>query len=236
MLSTSVLSGTRGALRPRLCLRPKSYRQKNVLFINKPSGITSYDVIRILKKKLHPKKIGHAGTLDPRASGLLIVLLNEATKKSEKFMGLKKRYFVEMLLGIKTDTGDMDGNIIRECAVPDLDRGKIEKILRKFEGKIKQVPPVYSAIKYKGKKLYEYARAGVKVKIKPRTVEIERIKLLSFSRTSIELRIDCSKGTYVRTLSEDIAEKLKTVASVNKLVRERIGNYNVAKAVRIEDL
>lgn len=214
----------------------KSLRGKKVLFINKPSGITSYDVIRILKKKLRPKKIGHAGTLDPRASGLLIVLLDEATKRSEKFMGLKKRYRAEMLLGIKTDTGDMDGKIIRECAVPDLDREKIEKILKKFEGKIRQVPPVYSAVKYKGKKLYEYARAGVKVKIKPRTVEVEKIKLLSFSRTSIELRIDCSKGTYVRTLCEDIAVKLKTAASVNKLVREKIGNYTVAKAAKIEDL
>lgn len=209
---------------------------KNVLLINKPSGITSYDVIRILKKKLHPKKIGHAGTLDPLASGLLIVLIDEATKQSEKFMGMAKRYRVEMHLGIKTDTGDVDGKVIQKSALPELNREKIEKTLIKFEGRIKQTPPIYSAIKYKGKKLYEYARAGIKVKIKQRFVEIKKIKLLSFNRETIELRVDCSKGTYIRTLVEDIAKKLKTVATVSCLVRERIGNYTVNKAIKLEDL
>lgn len=209
---------------------------KNVLLINKPSGITSYDVIRILKKKLHPKKIGHAGTLDPLASGLLIILIDGATKQSEKFMDMEKRYRVEMYLGIKTDTGDADGKIIQKSDIPELNKKKIEKILVKFEGKIKQIPPIYSAIKYKGKKLYEYARAGIKVKIKPRFVEIKKIKLLSFNRETIELRVDCSKGTYIRTLIEDIAEKLKTVATVSRLVRERIGNYTLIKAMELEDL
>ena len=209
---------------------------KNVLLINKPSGITSYDVIRILKRKLHPKKIGHAGTLDPLASGLLIVLIDGATKQSEKFMGMAKRYRVEMHLGIKTDTGDADGKIIQKSALPELNKKKIEKTLIKFEGRIKQTPPIYSAIKYKGKKLYEYARAGIKVKIKPRFVEIKKIKLLSFNRETIELRVDCSKGTYIRTLVEDIAKKLKTVAVTSRLVRERIGNYTLNKAIKLEDL
>ncbi|MDO8734623.1 MAG: tRNA pseudouridine(55) synthase TruB [Elusimicrobiota bacterium] len=209
---------------------------KNVLLIEKPSGITSYDVIRILKKKLHPKKIGHAGTLDPLASGLLIVLIDEATKQSEKFMGMAKRYRVEMHLGIKTDTGDVDGKITQKSDIPELNREKIEKILIKFEGRIKQTPPIYSAIKYKGKKLYEYARAGIKVKIKPRFVEIKKIKLLNFNRETIELRVDCSKGTYIRTLVEDIAKKLKTVAVTSCLVRERIGNYTLIKAIKLEDL
>ncbi|MFH0947937.1 MAG: tRNA pseudouridine(55) synthase TruB [Elusimicrobiota bacterium] len=209
---------------------------KNVLLINKPSGITSYDVIRILKKKLHPKKIGHAGTLDPLASGLLIVLIDEATKQSEKFMDMGKRYRVEMQLGIKTDTGDMDGKITQKCNISDLNREKIEKILKKFEGKIKQIPPMYSAIKYKGKKLYEYARAGIEVKVKPRVVEIKKIKLLKFNSETIDLRVDCSKGTYIRTLVEDIAKKLKTVATVKSLTREKIGNYTIRKAIKLEDL
>ncbi|PIU83041.1 MAG: tRNA pseudouridine(55) synthase TruB [Elusimicrobia bacterium CG06_land_8_20_14_3_00_38_11] len=207
---------------------------KNILLINKPSGITSYDVIRILKKKLHPKKIGHAGTIDPLASGLLIVLIDEATKQSEKFMALEKRYRVEMQLGIKTDTGDIDGKLTQMCNIPELNEVKIKKVLKKFEGRIKQIPPVYSAIKYKGKKLYEYARAGIKVKIKPRFVEIKKIKLVSFNRETIELRVDCSKGTYIRTLVEDIAKKLKTVATVSRLVRERIGKYSVNQAVNID--
>jgi len=207
---------------------------KNILLINKPSGITSYDVIRILKKKLHPKKIGHAGTIDPLASGLLIVLIDEATKQSEKFMALEKRYRVEMQLGIKTDTGDIDGKLTQMCNIPELNEVKIKKVLKKFEGRIKQIPPVYSAIKYKGKKLYEYARAGIKVKIKPRFVEIKKIKLVSFNRETIELRVDCSKGTYIRTLVEDIAKKLETVATVSRLVRERIGKYSVNQAVNID--
>jgi len=209
---------------------------KNVLLINKPSGITSYDVIRILKKKLHPKKIGHAGTLDPLASGLLIVLIDGATKQSEKFMNMGKRYRVEMRLGIKTDTGDSDGEITQKSDIPELNREKIKKILKKFEGKIKQTPPIYSAIKYKGKKLYEYARAGINVKIKPRFIEIKKIKLLDFNRETIELLVDCSKGTYIRTLVEDIAKKLKTVAVTSRLVRERIGNYTLIKAIKPEDL
>lgn len=209
---------------------------KNVLLINKPSGITSYDVIRILKKKLQPKKIGHAGTLDPLASGLLIVLIDGATKRSEKFMDMGKRYRVEMRLGIKTDTGDVDGKIIQKSDVPELNREKIEKTLIKFEGKIKQTPPIYSAIKYKGKKLYEYARAGIKVKIKPRFVEIKKIKLLDFNRETIELQVDCSKGTYIRTLVEDIAKKLKTVAVTGRLVRERIGSYTLIKAIKLEEI
>jgi tRNA pseudouridine55 synthase len=117
-----------------------------------------------------------------------------------------------------------------------LNKKKIEKTLIKFEGRIKQIPPIYSAIKYKGKKLYEYARAGIKVKIKPRFVEIKKIKLLSFNRETIELRVDCSKGTYIRTLVEDIAKKLKTVATVKSLMREKIGNYSLKKAINLSKL
>lgn len=190
-------------------------------------------MIRVLKKKLHPKKIGHAGTLDPLASGLLIVLIDEATKKSGKFMEMGKRYRVKMQLGIKTDTGDLDGKLTQMCNIPDLNRAKIEKVLKKFEGKIKQIPPVYSAIKYKGKKLYEYIRAGIKIKIKPRFVEIKKIKLLNYNRQTIELRVDCSKGTYIRTLVEDIAKKLRTCATVYSLVREKIGKYSVGKAINL---
>ncbi|MFH1540963.1 MAG: tRNA pseudouridine(55) synthase TruB [Elusimicrobiota bacterium] len=214
----------------------KSRQEKNILLINKPSGITSYDVIRILKKKLHPKKIGHTGTLDPLASGLLIILIDDATKQSEKFMGMGKRYRVEMQLGVHTNTGDLDGKIIQKCNIPDLNRAKIEKVLRKFEGKIKQIPPIYSAIKYKGKKLYEYARSGIKVKIKPRIVEIKKIKLIGFNGEIITMRVDCSKGTYIRTLVEDIAKKLKTAAAVCCLIREKIGNYSINKAIKLEDL
>ncbi|HAM37959.1 MAG TPA: tRNA pseudouridine(55) synthase TruB [Elusimicrobia bacterium] len=209
---------------------------ENILLINKPSGITSYDVIRVIKRKYNPGKIGHAGTLDPLASGLLIVLIGAATKESEKFMSLKKRYIVKIQLGIKTDTGDLEGKIINKLEIPVLNKIKIEKVLKKFKGKIKQIPHIYSAIKYKGKKLYEYARAGIQVKIKPRIIEIYRIKILNYSTKELELEVDCSKGTYIRKLAEDIAEKLGTCGVVSKLIREKIGKYSIADSIKLDNI
>ncbi|OGS34481.1 MAG: tRNA pseudouridine(55) synthase TruB [Elusimicrobia bacterium RIFOXYC2_FULL_34_12] len=209
---------------------------ENILLINKPSGITSYDVIRVIKRKYNPGKIGHAGTLDPLASGLLIVLIGAATKESEKFMSLKKRYIVKIQLGIKTDTGDLEGKVINKLEIPVLNKIKIEKVLKKFKGKIKQIPHIYSAIKYKGKKLYEYARAGIQVKIKPRIIEIYRIKLLNYSTKELELEVDCSKGTYIRKLAEDIAEKLGTCGVVSKLIREKIGKYSIADSIKLDNI
>lgn len=209
---------------------------EKILLINKPSGITSYDVIRIIKKKLHPKKIGHAGTLDPLATGLLIVLIDDATKRSAEFINLNKEYFAKMRLGIQTDTGDLDGSVIKKCPVPELNRKKIETVLNKFKGKIKQKPHMYSAVKYKGKKLYEYARAGVKVKIKSREINISKIKLIDYNPEEIAIKVNCSKGTYIRKLVEDIAEKLKTCAAVSELVRTKIGKYLISDAINPEDL
>jgi len=209
---------------------------EKVLFINKPSGITSYDVIRVIKRKFHPNKIGHASTLDPLASGLLIVLIDGATKRSEEFMSLKKRYFVRMQIGIKTETGDLEGKIIDRKEIPALNKKIIKKVLKKFKGKINQVPHIYSAIKYKGKKLYEYARAGIEVKIKPRLIEIYKIKLLKYEKNEIELRVDCSKGTYIRKLAEDIAEKLKTCGVVSNLVREKIGKFSIDDAINLTEI
>ncbi|OGS37897.1 MAG: tRNA pseudouridine(55) synthase TruB [Elusimicrobia bacterium RIFOXYD2_FULL_34_30] len=209
---------------------------ENILLINKPSGITSYDVIRVIKRKYNPGKIGHAGTLDPLASGLLIVLIGAATKESEKFMSLKKRYIVKIQLGIKTDTGDLEGKVINKLEIPVLNKIKIEKVLKKFKGKIKQIPHIYSAIKYKGKKLYEYARAGIQVKIKPRIIEIYRIKILNYSTKELELEVDCSKGTYIRKLAEDIAEKLGTCGVVSKLIREKIGKYSIADSIKLDNI
>ena len=207
-----------------------------ILLINKPSGITSYDVIRILKKKIPCKKIGHTGTLDPLASGLLIILIDDATKLSEKFMGLDKKYRVKMRLGVDTASGDMDGEIKKICPVPALKKKDILKVLKKFTGKIRQKPPMYSAVKYKGKKLYEYARAGIDVKVKSRIVEIKKIKLLGFSEKEIELSVVCSKGTYIRALVQDMAKKMKTCAAVCGLVREKIGKYSLKSAVAPEEV
>ncbi|MBN1383947.1 MAG: tRNA pseudouridine(55) synthase TruB [Elusimicrobia bacterium] len=207
-----------------------------VLLINKPQGITSYDVIRVIKRKLCPKKVGHAGTLDPLATGLLIVLIDDATKQAAEFTNLNKEYFVKMCLGIKTDTGDLDGKIVEECNVPELKQKEIKTVLKKFKGRIKQKPHIYSAVKYKGRKLYEYARAGIKVNIKSRDIEINEIKLLGYDNKEITIKVNCSKGTYIRKLVEDIAEKLKTCAVVSELVRTKIGKYCVSDAISLENL
>ncbi len=209
---------------------------RNVLLVNKPSGITSYDVIRILKKAVPHKKIGHAGTLDPLASGLLIVLVDDATKLSREFMELEKVYRVKMRLGVDTASGDMDGAIVGNCPVPRLDEQEIRRVLEKFTGKIEQTPPMYSALKHKGKKLYEYARAGVTVDVKPRTVEVKSIELLGFGGDEIELSVVCSKGTYIRSLVQDIAREMKTCAAVSALVRERIGEFLLTDAASPGDI
>ena len=202
----------------------------NVLLVNKPSGITSYDVIRILKKTVPHKKIGHAGTLDPLASGLLIVLVDEATKLSRQFMGLDKQYRVKMRLGIDTASGDTDGDLVGRCPVPRLEQKEILEVLGKFTGKIEQKPPMYSALKYKGRKLYQYARAGIMIDVEPRTVEIKKIELLGFGEDEMELSVICSKGTYIRVLVQDIARAMKTCAAVSGLVRERIGEFLLESA------
>jgi len=207
----------------------------DIILIDKPSGITSYDVIRILKKKLDVKKIGHTGTLDPLASGLLIVLTDEKTKEAATFSGMDKQYRFGIRLGIQTDTGDTDGKQINSSPVPELSVESITKAVEKFIGNINQVPPMYSAVRYKGKKLYQYARAGISVDVAPRNVVIKKLELIQFNGTTIELRTICSKGTYVRSLAESIAEELGTCGCVEFLVREKIGNYSLKDAMKLPE-
>lgn len=181
-----------------------------VLIINKPKGFTSHDVVNVLRKALNTKKIGHTGTLDPNATGVLPILVGTATKISKYLIEHDKTYIATIKLGEKTDTGDIEGNIIaKDLNFQNISSEQVEKVLKTFIGKQKQKPPVYSAIKINGKKAYEYARQGQAVEIEARDIEIYNIELIKVVDKEITFEVSCSKGTYIRILCEDISQKLR---------------------------
>lgn len=208
-----------------------------IINIYKPKGITSYDVIRIIKKEFNFKdKIGHGGTLDPIGEGVLILCLGNMTKISNKFLNFDKEYIAEVLLGIKTDTDDIDGKIIEEKKLENLEEKKIIGVIKSFEGEIEQIPPFVSAIKYKGKPLYKYYRKGIKIQPLPRKVTIKKIEILKIDLPFVEFKVLCSKGTYIRSLCRDIGEKLGCGGTQNKLIRTKVGPFKIEDSVKIENL
>lgn len=210
-----------------------------IIVINKEKGCTSHDIVYKIKKMFNTK-VGHTGTLDPNATGVLPILLGKGTKISKYLIEHDKEYEVVLQLGVKTTTADEEGEIIEEKEVlkESLEQLEIERILKSFIGKIKQMPPKYSAIKVNGKKLYEYARKGQEVEIKPREVEIYNIEITNIQKEKkqIEFKVSCSKGTYIRTLCEDIAEKMRTVGYMKELKRTKVGNFNIEQAITLGQL
>ena len=208
-----------------------------LLIINKPKGYTSHDVVNVLRKKLNTKKIGHTGTLDPNATGVLPILVGTATKISKYLIEHEKTYIATLELGKKTDTGDAEGKVIEEDTnIKDISKEEIESVLKTFIGKQKQIPPMYSAIKVDGKKLYEYAREGKKVELNPREIEILDIDLIKYNKNEIQFIVRCSKGTYIRTLCEDIAEKLETIGYMKELQRKSVNQFNIEESILLEEL
>ena len=212
-----------------------------IIVINKPKNYTSHDVVAKVKKLLNIKKVGHTGTLDPNATGVLPLLLNSGTKLSKYLIEHDKEYEVTLKLGIRTDTLDGEGKALEKKEVDKkmLENTKqIEKVLNSFTGKQTQVPPMYSAIKVKGKKLYEYARRGENVEVQPRQIEIYNIELqkVDIKKLEIEFKVQCSKGTYIRTLCEDIATKLGTIGYMKELNRTKVGKFGLEEAITIEKL
>ena len=210
-----------------------------IIVINKEKGCTSHDIVYKVKKMFNTK-VGHTGTLDPNATGVLPILLGKGTKISKYLIEHDKEYEVVLQLGVKTTTADEEGEIIEEKEVlkESLEQLEIERILKSFIGKIEQMPPKYSAIKVNGRKLYEYARKGQEVEIKPREVEIYNIEITNIQKEKkqIEFKVSCSKGTYIRTLCEDIAEKMRTVGYMKELKRTKVGNFNIKQAITLEQL
>ena len=208
-----------------------------IIIINKEKEYTSHDVVAKLKKKLNISKVGHTGTLDPNATGVLPILIGKGTKFSKYLINHDKIYEVELELGKKTDTADIEGKVIEEKNVDEkYIKENLLQVLESFVGKQEQIPPMYSAIKKNGKKLYEYARAGEKVEIEPRKIEIYKIDLNKYDNNIISFVVSCSKGTYIRSLCEDIAEKLNTVGYMKNLKRLQVGEFNIKDADYIDDI
>lgn len=203
----------------------------SVYIINKPPGPTSFAQVANLRRLLGIKKAGHAGTLDPDASGILIVLTGQATRAAKFFEGLDKEYLAVIKLGITTDTYDLSGQVLSTSDVPVLSRAEIEKALSDFQGHIMQVPPAFSAIKKDGQPLYKAARQGIEVELVPRPVEIQRIDLKSIDLPEITISVKCSKGTYIRSLAFDLGKNLGCGAALAKLVRTAVGEFTLDRAV-----
>lgn len=208
-----------------------------IIIVNKPIGVTSRDVVNKLTKTFNTKKMGHTGTLDPFASGVMLVTINKGTKISSYLENFSKQYIAELTLGKSTNTLDLDGEIIEEKEVKlPLDKKEVEKVLLSFIGEIEQIPPMFSAIKINGEELYKKARRGEEIKREPRKVFIEDIKLLSITKNKILFQVDCSKGTYIRTLGEEIARKLSYPGHLSMLTRTKVGKYKLSQAKNIEDI
>jgi len=205
--------------------------EDSVYIVNKPPGPTSFAQVASLRRLLGIKKAGHAGTLDPEASGILIVLTGQATRAAKFFEGLDKEYLAVIKLGITTDTYDLSGQVLTTANVPAFSRDGIEKALSNFQGHIMQVPPAFSAIKKDGQPLYKAARQGIAVELVPRPVEIRQIKLEEINLPEITISVKCSKGTYIRSLAYDLGKHLGCGAALSKLVRTAVGEFTLDRAV-----
>lgn len=207
-----------------------------ILVINKPAGITSHDVVDFIRRKFNIKAVGHAGTLDPMATGVLVMLLGKATKLSNTFTSDDKEYIAKVFFGKKTDTQDASGRVIEEKDINILAIEDIKKALYNFKGEIEQIPPMVSAIKYKGKKLYQLARSGKIVERQPRKIKISDIEILDFKFPELTFKIRCSKGTYVRTLCEDIGKALGVPSHMSGLVRSASGDFLLENSKKLDDV
>lgn len=207
-----------------------------ILLLDKPSGISSNQALQKVKRLFNARKAGHTGSLDPLATGMLPVCFGEATKVSGFLLDADKRYLAQCRLGIRTDSADSEGNIIRQAAVPSFSRTEIDNVLSQFCGSIQQIPPMHSAIKHHGVRLYKLARQGEEVERKPRQVTVYDIKLLDYQREIIEFDVTCSKGTYIRTLADDIGEVLGCGAHITALRRLHVAPFAEQKMYNLEQL
>lgn len=201
-----------------------------LLLVNKPPGLTSHDVVQVVRRKLAIRRIGHTGTLDPMAQGLLVLLVGSATKHQRALQMHDKTYDAILQLGTQTDTGDAEGALVRRAPVPSLTRDRVAAVLDSFVGPLAQTPPAYSAVKVQGRPAYWWARRRQPVTLSPRLVRVDSLQLLECDAQTMTFRVRCSSGTYIRTLAESMAERLGTVGHLTRLVRLRIGDWHVDQA------
>jgi tRNA pseudouridine55 synthase len=210
--------------------------RSGVLVVDKGRGATSFDVVAIVRRRLGVRRIGHAGTLDPDATGVLPILVGEATKITPYLVDQDKEYLATVRFGLTTDTHDVSGRVLSETPVDDLVPARLEDVCRGFVGHIKQVPPMYSAVHHQGRRLYELARAGIEVERAPREVTIRSIAIEKIDGPLVTLRVVCGKGTYVRVLAADLGTALGCGGAVASLVRCRVGPFELRDAVSWPDL
>lgn len=207
-----------------------------ILVINKSENMTSHDVVAILRKKLNMKRIGHTGTLDPMATGVLPICIGNSTRISEYIMNQGKSYIATLKFGESTTTYDSEGEITNISDNVSFTSDEINKVLKTFLGDISQTPPIYSAIKVNGKKLYEYARDNEKIEIKSRKVTVYDIKLLEIKNEFAKIYINCSKGTYIRSIIHDLGIKLNSYAHMTELIRTRVGHFDLENSIDISKI
>ena len=205
-----------------------------IINIYKPKGITSFGVVKKIRKIIGEKKVGHGGTLDPFAEGVLIIGTSSDTKELKKITDTDKTYTASIELGKTTNTLDLEGDVIKKKKIPSLSQSKINKVLDSFLGSSMQTPPMFSAKKIGGVKLYELARKNIIVDREPAQINISKINIINFNETNIVFTVSCSKGTYVRVLGKEIAEKLGTVGHLNSLIRIRVGEYVINDSVSLD--
>ena len=207
-----------------------------ILVLDKPQGISSNDAVQKAKRLFNARKVGHTGALDPLATGVLPLCFGEATKFSQYLLSSDKKYWVRIKLGVATDSGDSDGQVIRECPVEGIDADKVEDALRFFRGEIDQVPSMFSAIKHKGQPLYKLARQGIEVEREARRITIYSNQLIGMRADELELEIHCSKGTYVRALARDMGRLLGCFGHVSELRRTQVGPFNEDDMILLDQL
>ncbi len=220
-------------------MRARRDNLKGIIVVNKPQGITSFGVVKILRRKLKIRRIGHGGTLDPLATGVLVILAGKATKKFQEIISYPKEYIAQIKLGENTSTGDAQGKVIESFPQEKLDsvrREDIEEALKNFQGEVYQVPPMVSALRYKGKRLYSLARKNIEVERKPRKVFIYEIKLLEYHPPYFKLYIKCSRGTYVRKIAQDLGEVLGCGAHITQISRISVGPYHIEDALSLDEV
>jgi len=212
------------------------FNMNGILIVDKPKGLTSHDVVNFVRKKFGIKKVGHAGSLDPIATGVLVLLLGEATKLSAKLMSDDKVYDAALELGVTTDTLDADGKIAATKDVSGVDNEKIKTVFSKFCGELLQEPPFFSAVKHNGTPLYKLARRGISVKKEPRRINIKELVIEKIDLPKIFFRVHCSKGTYIRKLCDDIGKELGCGAHMTFLRRVKSGDFGIEESISFEEL
>ncbi len=209
---------------------------QGIMLVNKPLGITSHDVVATVRRKFKIRRVGHAGTLDPLATGVLVILLGKSTRLFDKFVAFDKSYRATLRLGVKTTTADIMGQVLLERPYADIDETKIKDVFARFTGALEQKPPMVSAVKYKGERLYKIARQGKEVQRAARKIRIDELRILQCRLPDVEFLMSCSKGTYVRQLAEDVGEVLGCGACIAQIERIKVGPFEIQDAVMLKDL